>query len=253
MNPERPRHLPLYLSAGSPCGYLESRQSRNLFVDPDVAMNTVLYGQLLRRGFRRSGRLVYRPHCDHCRQCLSVRVPVQGFELKRRFRRVIEANRDLSVTPRPAAFMSEHYDLYRRYTAARHAEGSMQDSSPAEYADFLMADWCDTHFVEIRREQQLLAVAVTDQLEDGLSAVYTFFAPEEAARSLGTFAILTQIQLARQWDLPHLYLGYWVRDCRKMSYKADFRPLQLFSEGEWREVAPGEQLRVTELQDEDAP
>jgi len=129
----------------------------------------------------------------------------------------------------------------------------MQDSSPAEYADFLMADWCDTHFVEIRREQQLLAVAVTDQLEDGLSAVYTFFAPEEAARSLGTFAILTQIQLARQWDLPHLYLGYWVRDCRKMSYKADFRPLQLFSEGEWREFALGEQLRVTELQDEDAP
>jgi len=253
MNPGKPRRLPLYLSAGSACGYLEDRQSRNLFVDPDAAINSVLYGQLLRRGFRRSGRLVYRPHCDHCRQCLSVRVPVQGFEKNRRFRRVIEANRDLSVTPRPANFMGEHYDLYRRYTAARHAEGSMQNSSPAEYADFLMADWCDTHFLEIRRADQLLAVAVTDELEDGLSAVYTFFAPEETPRSLGTLAILTQIQLGQQWDLPYLYLGYWVQGCRKMSYKSDFRPLQIFSEGEWREFARGEPIRVPELQDEGSP
>lgn len=253
MNPDRPRQLPLYLSAGSACGYLEDRQSRNLFVDPDIAMNPVLYAQLLRRGFRRSGRLVYRPHCDLCRQCLSVRVPVEHFELKRRFRRVLEANHDITVVPRPASFISEHYALYQRYTAERHAEGSMQNSSPAEYADFLIADWCDTHFVEIRREDELLAVAVTDQLEDGLSAVYTFFTPEQTARSLGTLAILTQIQLSREWGLPYLYLGYWVRDCRKMSYKADFRPLQVFSEGEWREFGRGETILAPELQDEGPP
>ncbi len=253
MNMGQDKNLPLYLSAASACSYLAEHRSRNLFVDPEADMDLLVYSHLARRGFRRSGRLVYRPHCDACRQCLSIRLPLDRFHMKRRFRRVLEANRDLKVTPRSASFIAEHYALYQRYTAARHADGKMQESTPSEYTDFLMADWCDTHFLEMRLEDRLLAVAVTDQLEDGLSAVYTFFEPEQAKRSLGTFAILAQIGLGRQLQLPYLYLGYWIRDCGKMRYKADFRPLQIFSEGEWQEFSPGQAIEVAELADEQSP
>lgn len=246
MSGDRPDRLPLYLSAASDCAYLPGRQSRSLFVDPDAAMDSLAYSHLARQGFRRSGRLVYRPQCDGCSQCLTVRVPVEQFVMKRRFRRVLKANRDLTVSPRSAAFIQTHYALYQRYTASRHAGGSMQDSSPDEYADFLMADWCDTQFIEIRQHERLMAVAITDQLQDGLSAVYTFFEPDAGHRSLGTYAILVQMELCRQLGLPYLYLGYWIRDSPKMSYKADFRPLQVFAEGQWMEFGPDDVIATPE-------
>ena len=240
-------HLPLYLSVAEQCSYLPGRMSRSLFVDPDKHMDTRTYSQLIRKGFRRSGRMVYRPYCEHCRQCLAVRVPVEHFRPARRFRRVLRLNQDLHVIPRNALFAQEHYALYQRYMDTRHAGGSMADSSPDDYSDFLIADWCDTHFLEIRQQEQLMAVAVTDQVLDGLSAVYTFFEPKQPRRSLGNFSILVQIDLCRQLGLPYLYLGYWIRDCDKMRYKADFRPLQVFTQDEWREFAAGEEIDVPEL------
>lgn len=245
MSGDRLNRLPLYLSAASECAYLPGRQSRSLFVDPEATMDMRVYSQLARQGFRRSGRLVYRPQCDDCRECLAVRLPVQRFVMKRRFRRVLKMNHGATVKARSAAFLPEHYALYRRYTASRHAGGSMQDLSPDEYADFLMVDWCDTQFVEIRQHDRLLGVAVTDQLQDGLSAVYTFFDPDLGRLSLGTFAILVQVDLCRRLGLPYLYLGYWIRDSAKMSYKADFRPLQIFTEGQWTEFGPGETIITT--------
>ena len=239
--------LPLYLSAPQSCAYLPGRMSSSLFVDPDGPMDMALYGQLLRRGFRRSGSLVYRPHCEGCRQCLSVRIPVVQFQPRRRHRRILKLNRDVELIPCNARLQAEHFHLYQAYTASRHAGGNMADSTPADYMDFLSSRWSQTQFIELRERGELLGVAVTDQLADGLSAVYTFFEPDLPQRSLGTFAVLSQISLARQLGLPYLYLGYWVRDCRKMVYKADYRPVQVFSQENWVQFEQGERIEVAEL------
>ena len=241
------QRIPLLLSVPQPCSYLDGQYSSNAFVDPDCGLDNQLYSQLIRHGFRRSGRLVYRPHCPECSQCLSLRVPVNEFVERRRHRRVLRANREVQLVPCNPRFQQAHYELYQRYTAARHAGGSMAESTPREYLDFLTADWAETQFVELREQGHLLGVAITDQVADGLSAVYTFFDPDLPQRSLGTYAVLGQLSLARQLGLPWLYLGYWVRDCAKMAYKADFRPLQVFSRGEWLTFGPGEPIEVAEL------
>ena len=166
---------------------------------------------------------------------------------RRRHRRILRTNSKTKLVPCNARFQQEHYDLYRRYTANRHSGGSMAESSPQEYLDFLTSEWSQTLFLEMREQDRLLGVAVTDQVDDGLSAVYTFFDPDLERRSLGTFAVLSQLSLARQFGLPYLYLGYWVRDCGKMAYKADYRPMQLYSHEQWREFGPGESADVAEL------
>ena len=239
--------LALYLSAPQPCSYLPRETEQSLLLDPDLGISNALYGELIRRGFRRSGDLVYRPHCPFCRQCLSARIPVADFRPRRRHRRVLKANRDLRLVEREPGFRDEHFALYRRYTQARHPGGSMAEASPESYIDFLVADWCDTRFLELRQNDRLLAVAVTDRVSDGLSAVYTFFEPDLPARSLGTRAILAQIERCRELDLPYLYLGYWIRDSEKMRYKGDFRPLEVFSEERWKRFEVGETIQVPEL------
>lgn len=239
--------LALYLSAPQACSYLPEESSSSLFIDPAAPIDMRLYGKLLQRGFRRSGKLVYRPQCEACQQCLSVRIPVAQVQLRRRHQRILRRNAQVELVSRPARFEQEHFQLYRAYTASRHAGGSMAESTPEQYLDFLQCHWSHTQFIELRESGRLLAVAVTDQAPDGLSAVYTFFDPELPQRSLGTFSVLTQFKLAAQRDLPYIYLGYWIRDCRKMSYKADFRPLQVYSAGKWREFATGEDISVPEL------
>jgi len=239
---EANRHLPLYLSAPHACSYLPGRLSSTLFTDPEQPMDMQTYTQLLHHGFRRSGRMVYAPRCEHCGQCLSVRIPVDTFTPRRIHRRVLQANLDISLRERPSGFDPRHYALYQRYTAVRHEDGDMADASPAEYRSFLCADWCETRFIEFLLGDRLVAVAVTDLPQDGLSAVYTFFDPGLAARSLGTLAILRQIELARRLGLPYLYLGYWIRDSRKMSYKAQFRPLELWHGARWQRFAAGDTL-----------
>ncbi len=236
------RQLPLYLSAPHPCSYLPDRQSNTLFADPDQPMDMASYGELLRYGFRRSGKMVYAPRCEDCQQCVSVRVPVADFSLRRSQRRVLRVNSDLRTRVAPADFNPAHYALYRRYTAARHQGGDMSEASATEYLDFLRTDWCSTCFIEFLLDGRLVAVAVTDLPADGLSAVYTFFDPILANRSLGTYAILHQIEYARSLDLRHLYLGYWVRDSRKMAYKIDFRPIELWRDGQWQRLEPSDPL-----------
>ncbi|MDJ0740469.1 MAG: arginyltransferase [Gammaproteobacteria bacterium] len=236
------RRLPLYLSAPHACSYLPGRQSSTLFTDPESPIDRGVYAELLQYGFRRSGRMVYAPRCEHCAQCMSVRIPVAEFAPRRGHRRVRRCNADLQFAQRPAAYDDEHYALYRRYTAARHEDGDMASATPAEYLGFLRADWCDTVFLECRLGERLIACAVTDRLDASLSAIYTYFEPDLTARSLGTLAILKQIDWARATGLDHVYLGYWVRDCRKMAYKARFRPLELWQDGRWQRFGPGDPL-----------
>ena len=236
-------NIPLYLSAPHPCNYLPGQTSSTLFVDPDAPMDMATYSELLHYGFRRSGKLVYAPRCETCSQCVSVRVPVDEFVARRTHRRVRALNTDVEVREHPAGFNPRHYALYQRYTRARHRDGGMADASTADYLGFLLAPWCNTKLLEFFVGDQLVAVAVTDLPSDGMSAVYTFFEPGMSARSLGTYAILEQIERTRAAGLPYLYLGYWIRDSRKMTYKSGFRPIELWRDGRWRRFGPDDRLR----------
>lgn len=232
------RQLPLYLSAPHRCSYLADQQSSTLFADPEGPMDMATYSELLRYGFRRSGRMVYAPRCEFCHQCVSVRVPVMDFAPRRNQRRITRDNADVSVQAVEPGFDPQHYALYQRYTRARHADGEMASASPDEYVGFLTAKWAKTRFLELRLDGRLVAVAVTDYAEDGLSAVYTFFDPDLEQRSLGTLAILRQIELARELGLPYLYVGYWIKDSPKMAYKLQFRPVEMWRRGHWQTLAP---------------
>ena len=229
---DRLSKLRVFLTLEHPCNYLPGRSARNLVVDPE-AVDQDVYMQLAKLGFRRSGVHVYRPHCLNCRACLSLRVSVPTFRPNRTQGRIIKKNQDLQIRRVSPGFHHEHYTLFQRYLQVRHPDGGMDDSSPEDYHSFVTSDWSHTEFYEFRLHERLLAVAVSDRLDDAWSAVYTFFDPNESARSLGTYAILWQIAEADQQGLDWLYLGYWVRECAKMAYKANFRPYQIFSTGRW--------------------
>ncbi|MGA7981231.1 MAG: arginyltransferase [Chromatiaceae bacterium] len=241
---ERRAALPLYLTGEHECSYIAGLSARTLFVDPLQRVDSGTYQLLLERGFRRSGGHIYRPGCDRCHRCVSLRIPVRAFMPTRSQRRNREQNgRDLVLTSRPPAFEPEHYRLYYAYLQNRHPDGSMADASPASYSDFLVTAWGgETRFLELRLEARLVAVAVTDLLPGALSAVYTFFDPQLSHRAPGTYAILCQIEEARRLGLDYLYLGYWIEECRKMSYKDGYRPTEAWLDGSWRRFAKGETI-----------
>jgi arginyl-tRNA--protein-N-Asp/Glu arginylyltransferase len=223
----------IFQSLEHPCGYYPERRARNLVIDPLARGLPQAYGLAVERGFRRSGGHVYRPHCAGCRACVAARVEVAAFRPDRSQRRTLKRNADLDLVVAPARRSDENFALYRRYLQARHAEGGMDNPREDDFDRFLAAPWSPTQFLELRRQGELLAVAVTDVLPQGLSAVYTFFEPSQPERSLGTYAILRQIERTREQGLPHLYLGYWIAGHPKMDYKARFQPLQMLGEQGW--------------------
>ncbi|MGH8500940.1 MAG: arginyltransferase [Gammaproteobacteria bacterium] len=230
--------LPLlfYVTPPEPCAYLPAREAVNVFADPRARMNTTLYGRLVDKGFRRSGSHLYRPQCPGCSACVPTRIPVAHFEPDRSQRRNRRINQDLTAAILPQAYRSEHFALYRRYQRMRHTGGEMDNPTPQSYFDFLSCAWADTLFVEFRFNGALLSVAVCDRLKEGLSAVYTFFDPQQARRGLGTHAILWQIEETRRRGLDYVYLGYWIAGNRKMSYKTRFRPIEGLINGRWRRL-----------------
>jgi len=229
----------LFLSTAHNCSYLPERSANTLFLDPRFPITTELFGDLNRRGFRRSGDLIYRPHCQDCKACVPARIPTACFILNRAQRRTLKRNLDLTVHVKAAAFDGEHFELFLRYQDARHSGGTMANPDPITYLRFLVGKHADTSFYEFRDRGVLVAVAVIDHLPDGLSAVYTFYDPLMSARSLGTYVILWQIQEAKRRHLPFLYLGYWVKESPKMSYKAHFRPLEVYRNGCWAVLKAG--------------
>lgn len=216
-----------------PCSYLPGKTATTLFIDPRYPLDRDAYGHFTRLGFRRSGDLVYRPHCRDCNACIPVRIPVERFQPTRGQVRTWRKNADVRVIAQPARFAPEHFALYRRYQAHRHPGGGMDDPDPRKYSGFLIGRCVETMFCELRIGQRLAAVTVIDRLNDGLSAVYTFFDPDDAGRSLGTYAILWQIEEARYERVPWVYLGYWIGASPKMAYKANFRPLEVYRDGRW--------------------
>jgi len=226
----------LFLSLPHPCSYLPDREASTLFVDPRARLEPEGFALLMQRGFRRSGDLVYRPHCADCRQCVPLRVEATGFRPNRAQRRTWRRNQDLAASTRPAAVSDEHFDLYLRYQRDRHPGGGMDDPDPARYREFVLGAGADTRLVEFRTraDRRLMCVAVLDCLPDGLSAVYTYYDPDARTRSLGTYAVLWQLEYLRARGLPWLYLGYWIKESSKMAYKTCFRPAQAYTHGRWR-------------------
>jgi arginyl-tRNA--protein-N-Asp/Glu arginylyltransferase len=216
-----------------PCGYFAGRTARNLVIDPASPHLPQIYDAALTRGFRRAGGHVYRPQCGGCHACIAARVPVAQFRLDRSQRRCLQRNRDLQLRIEQPRHTDEYFQLYRRYLDARHAGGGMDDPDPEDFSRFLYTAWSPTSFNELRLHNRLLGVAITDVASSGLSAVYTFYDPDEGARGLGTYAILRQIELTRERGLPHLYLGFWIQDHPKMDYKARFRPLEILGADGW--------------------
>ena len=223
----------LFQTLPHPCGYYAERTAQNLVIDPSAPELARVYDSALEQGFRRAGGHVYRPHCPGCAACIPCRIAVEAFVPSRSQRRCERRNADLEVHLAPPTRTDEQFELYRRYLAERHRGGGMDDPAPEDFERFLAAPWSPTRFVEFRHHGRLLAVAVTDFCAVGLSAVYTFFDPEERARGLGTYAILSQIRLARHLGLPHLYLGYWIAGHPKMEYKENFIASEFFHTSDW--------------------
>lgn len=224
----------LFRTAAHACSYKSEQEASTVFVDPELSINKRINSQLTDIGFRRSGDHLYRPDCDNCSACISCRVPVELFKPGRRFRRILSANKDLEVVSRTSLTEIDAYPLYKRYINTRHQDGDMYPATPEQYEAFIGSQSDHSRYLSFHLAGELVAVAVIDQLEHGLSAVYTFFEPSLAKRSLGMFAILWQIEYCRSEGLPYLYLGYWIKDCGKMDYKSSFRPLQLLLEGKWQ-------------------
>lgn len=225
--------IPLFLTNSQPCNYLDKKNSQSAFVHPSFSLNTTIYSQLIELGFRRSGNEVYTPHCPGCSECIPSRISVAQFTPNKNQRRCIKKNQQTSVIVKPAKFEQDHYDMYMRYQKQRHQTGGMADSSPDDYINFLASDWCNTLFVEFVIDDELAAIAIVDLLDNALSAVYTFFEPKFSAFSLGTYAVLWQIEHAKEMNLEFVYMGFWIKHCQKMSYKTQYQPIQGLIENEW--------------------
>ncbi|MCK5121708.1 MAG: arginyltransferase, partial [Methylococcales bacterium] len=230
--------IPLFLTEQQPCNYLNKKNSQSAFVHPSFQLNTTIYSQLIEQGFRRSGNEVYTPHCPDCSECIPSRISAEQFIPSKNQRRCIKKNLQTSVTIKPAKFEQAHYDMYMRYQKQRHQEGGMADSSPDDYISFLASDWCNTLFVEFSINGELAAIAIVDLLDNALSAVYTFFEPELSSYSLGTYAVLWQIEHAKEMNLEYVYIGFWIKNCQKMSYKTQYQPIQGFINNEWQIITP---------------
>lgn len=235
--PNQPvRDLRFFVTVPHACSYLEGHQASTLFLDPQETPGIDVYDTLALLGFRRSGRHLYRPHCEGCNACVSVRIPVASFVPSRSQRKIIRRNADLTLKVAPASFNNEHYTLYARYIRTRHADGDMYPPSAEQYRAFLSLEQDYARLLEMRLDNRLIAVCAFDELQHGLSAIYTFFDPDEMfnRRSLGTFAVLSLVTHSQDLSLPHLYLGYWISECQKMAYKQNFRPLEQLDGRHWR-------------------
>ena len=238
MRSQDPRSVspPFYLTPSYPCHYLPGKMARSKVAFPDALIHTDNYHVLIQQGFRRSGLAIYRPDCSACKACISVRIPTHEIQYSRSQRRALKKHGNLHSYLLPLQYMPAHFDLYQRYQAARHIDKDKKQTAIEQYHTFILKSHVNSFLVEFREDQALRMVSLIDQLEDGLSAVYTFFDPALTSTSFGVFNILWLAQQAKQMGMPYLYLGYWVRDCSKMAYKKHYQPLEGYIDGRWQRL-----------------
>jgi arginine-tRNA-protein transferase len=229
--------LHFYLTAPYPCSYLPEIQARSQVATPAFLISAPVYSELVQHGFRRSGTYTYRPHCDACRACVPMRVSAGQFAPDRSQRRAWARHASLDATLHPLQDKAEYYALYQRYQQARHKDGGMDNDDRESYQNFLLQSHVDSVLVEFREQGVLRMVSVIDLLSDGLSSVYTFYDPDLPHASLGVYNVLWQIELCRKLELEFVYLGYWIRDSRKMNYKTRYQPAEGLIDGVWQPLA----------------
>lgn len=228
--------IQLFLTPESDCSYLPQQSSQLLCLHQDYQPDTAIFSALTEQGFRRSGNFIYRPQCRDCQACVPVRLPVAQFTASKQQQRTLKRGSQLSISEHAPGFNAERYQLYEQYINARHADGSMFPPTTRQFESFLCQNNEYARFYEFRLHERLLAVAVTDILHDGLSAVYSFFDPQDRYFSLGRYAILWQVMQAQRLNLDYLYLGYWIKNHSKMHYKQQYQPLQGLSADGWHEI-----------------
>lgn len=232
----RPERIQFFVTKPHECSYLENREVTAIFADPYSPMSNSTFGILTEMGFRRSGEYIYKPRCFQCQACIPVRIPTALFQPSRSQKRVFKKNKDLKVEIVAAHFRGEDYELYENYINSKHHDGGMHPPSIEQYKSFLFCEWSNSQFIRFLEGEKVIAVAVVDQLPNGLSAVYTFYDYEQSHRSLGTYAILWQIEHCRQHDIKHVYLGYLIESCQKMAYKNQFLPFEKFVDEQWVQI-----------------
>jgi len=231
--------LQFYVTTAYSCGYLPNKLAQSLIAAPQHIVTADIYSGLIQQGFRRSGKFVYRPHCENCRECIPVRVIVDAFRPSRSQKRAFKQHQNLTATILPVAFHEAHYQLYAAYQQTRHFDESKEASSNEsgneieQYQSFLCQSNVETVMVEFRDNEQLKMVSVIDIVHDGISAVYTFYDTTDTKASYGTYNVIWQAAWAKNLHLPYLYLGYWIKESRKMAYKQNYKPLERLIDGEW--------------------
>jgi arginine-tRNA-protein transferase len=231
--------LQFYATAPYGCSYLPDHEARSQVATPPQLITTKIYSELIKAGFRRSGHFTYRPYCDQCQSCIATRIQANYFIPNRSQKRAFLKHSNLQAKIMALQFIPEHFALYREYQQSRHAtqiDGSTTDSNEEEedqYRQFLIQSHIDSFLVEFRENGVLRMVSVIDAVSDGLSSVYTFYDASQTKASYGTYGILWQVEKAKELQLPFVYLGYYIQESQKMSYKASYKPIEGLVNGVW--------------------